>query len=365
MNVLLHGAANVIAIGTARIFQRAGHRVIHAGYDPFSRAFFSRFCRIKKILPDPGIDRAAYAEALARLIEEEAIALIVPTSDRDLLDLVASEDFIPDNVALPFPRELAMIRKVMDKGELPAICRVADVLTPQTWSLDAGVVIPPDTVKPLVVKRRRGIAGEGFSRVDDPTLFGEIVERTRRLYPGEELLVQERVDGKVFGAGGIFVNGQIERFSAYEIVARHPAGYGTPTICCFTKGDDLREAMARVLSTVQWSGYCQMDFIVCEKTGEPYLVDINSVHWYTMPFSADPGLNTLFYYLGAQERPANRPYTTLCLSRELQRRLGGGAGKGWPKYLHRSDFYWDPAPIVFAPLLRRLRQRRHSGMEVD
>lgn len=379
MNVLIYGASNAIAIGIARMLQGTGHIAVMADSENFSRAFFSRYCMKKYLVRDPLKDRAGFAADLARCIQDGAIELIVPTTDKALLDLVESKDVNLDNVMVTFPLDSKKVRTVFDKANLPELCRKAGVKTPVTVRVDNSFEITKiDGLNaPFAVKRSTGVAGEGFMRVEKRELLDQALTTARRKSPESDFLVQEYITGRVFGAGGVFDGQKLEHFYSYKFVRRYPGLCGTPTVCRQGSLDAIKTALEKVLTVLQWNGYCQMDFIVDEKSGQPYLIDINPVHWYSMPFSLSEELNCLSYYLGKDKQlPATKwypddPYTTFSFSRELQRILSGGIfGESrscdsmgyWRnfKYLRCTDFYWDPLPILLAPILKLSRFAKRS-----
>ena len=378
MNVLICGAANVIAIGTARLLLQAGHRAVLADSNRLARAFHSKYCATKYLFRDPAVDLAGFEKDLAECLRKERIALVVPTTDQALLDLVAARGAIPESVACPFPLEADKIRLVLQKGNFAGIGEAAGIRTPRTLRHAEVKGLDPDGLTPpWVIKRAVGMAGEGLAKVAKRSMLAPILTRTMQRYPGEELLLQEYIDGKVYGAGGLFDGQGLRRFYCYEYVNRLPRGCGPATRCLLQRINPVREAFAKVVAALDWRGYCQMDFVVDNETLEPCLVDINPVHWYTMPFSASPELNSLWGYLGdAQNASAGEsmvePYATVCLSRELQRLLAIVAGHAdrpaeslglfaHARAFRRSDFYWDPLPILLIPFLRLLDMARKRG----
>lgn len=380
MNVLIFGASNAIAIGIARMLQGTGHIAVMADSEKFSRAFFSRYCMKKYLFRDPLKDRSGFCDDLTCCIQSEAIALIVPTTDEALLDLVESKEVIPGNVMVTFPLNIDKIRYVFDKANLPELCEKAGVKTPATVRVDKSFEIAKmDGLEaPFAVKRSVGVAGEGFMRVEKRELLEKALTTARRKYPESDFLVQEYIAGRVFGAGGVFDGQKLEHFYSYKFVRRYPGLCGTPTVCRQGNLDVVKTAMEKVLTVLQWNGYCQMDFLVDEKSGQPFLIDINPVHWYSIPFSLSEELNCLSYYLGKDKRlPATKlypddPYTTFSFSRELQRILSGGIfGESgscdsmsyWRnfKYIRCTDFYWDPLPILLAPILKLSRFTKRSS----
>lgn len=371
MNVLIYGASNAIAINIARFLSRAGHTAIMADNDRYSRAFFSRSCGKKYLLRDPRTDGDGFRNDMAACLEREAIGLIVPTTDRTLLDLLDIQVVIPPYVLTPFPRDSSTVRYVMDKANLPELCARAGVLTPRTVRVDENFdTSAVDGLRaPFAIKRATGLGGEGFLRVEQREQLPHAVAAERRKAPQSTLLIQEYISGRVHGAGGLFDGEALRQFYAYSYVRRYPQS-GSPTICRQQNMDALRLSLEKVLTTLRWNGYCQMDFIVDEKSGDPFLTDINPVHWYSIPFSVAAERHCLSRYLVSERAVAEpaptAPYTTVSLLRELQRLLAGGVLRGtgpglekgyWEHYRHirRNDWSWDPLPVVLAPVLKLLR----------
>lgn len=372
MNVLIYGASNVIAIGNARVLSRAGHRVILSGTSKLERAFFSIYCNRKYLFRNPLLDRTGFVADLVNCVEHEAIELIVPTTGQALLDLVAARDFLGDNVVVPFPLDDVKIKYVSNKENLPEICKTAGVRTPTTCGDKdiSGNKIQQQMVAPVVLKRATGQAGEGFFKIERLYQLGSVLAKAKQVFPGDEFLVQKFIEGKVYGAGAVFDGQKLHSFYSYEYVKRYPSGGGSPTVCRLSPSQSIRTAMEKVLVALEWQGYCHMDFIVDQSSHEPYLIDINPVHWYTIPFSSSEDLNCLFYFVGEEGQGSagdSRFYTTMCLTREFQRILVCGIRNGtatssngksccdYLAWLRKADFFFDPVPIVAVPILKLLR----------
>lgn len=379
MNVLIYGASNAIAVVIARIVRDSGHIPVMADSEKYSRAFFSRYCMKKYLVRDPLKDRAGFADDLTCCIRNERITLVVPTTDEALLNLVELKEAIPGNVMVTFPREIDKIRYVFDKANLPELSEKAGVRTPATFRVGKGFEITKTggLKAPFVLKRTIGVAGEGFRKVERQELLEQTLATLRKEFPESDFLIQEYIPGIVYGAGGVFDGEKIQHFYSYKFVRRHPGLCGSPTVCHQQHLESIKTALEKILAILQWNGYCQMDFIVDEKSWQPYLIDINPVHWYTMPFSSSFELSCLSYYLCADKQlqeeelyPA-APYSTFSFSRELQRILSGGLfdesssciKKGYRRYfnyIRYADFYWDLLPVVLAPILKLLRFVKRS-----
>jgi len=373
MKILIFGASNVIAIVSARVLADGGHDVVMSDTNAYARAFYSRYCRRKYIFPDRALNEDAFAVSLAECLDAEGIDLIVPTTNRALMDLAAIRTRLPSRVNLPASVDVNKLDYVLDKRNLPDICREAGVMTPVTVAVNDQLLAGanPALQAPVVIKRATGVAGDGFVKVERLEMLGGILKKSMQSYSKNDLLVQEFIDGKVYGAGGVFDGTQARGFYAYEYVKRYPRACGSPTLCLYQGPSALAESWEKVLTALQWRGYCQMDFIIDSRDKQPYLLDINPVHWYTMPFSSALGLNNLDCFLAKGDHSSNKlppvsPYTTVCLTRELQRILAfewtnecrADVWKSyfrWFRGLRKADFYWDPFPVVLAMPLKILR----------
>lgn len=377
MNVLIYGASNAISISIARLVHSLGHCPFMADTNKYSRGFYSRFCSGKYIFRNPSEDAAGFASDVAKCISGANIELVLPTTDEALLGLVAAKEVIPDNVRLPFPMDSDKINYALDKGNLPEICREAGVRTPTTFK--AGVEWKVSDIfelkAPYALKRNTGVSGKGFVKVESKEDLVHVLEKIRSAYPAERYLLQEFITGQVYGVGGIFEHGTLGSVYSYRYVRRYPVLCGPPTVCMMEHMDSLRDAMQRVLSTLRWQGHCQMDFIVEANTGEQYLLDINPVHWYTIPFTTETKHGIISYLLGNVKQafddiePDISPHKTISLSRELQRLIMAGVfGRqiidditSYYCYFRNSKysyFHLDPFPLLLAPFLKILRANK-------
>jgi predicted ATP-grasp superfamily ATP-dependent carboligase len=381
VNVLIYGARNSVALFLASFLHRTGQPAVLADTNRFARGFYSRYCRKRYVFRKAHDDREAFYSDLRKCVEGEDIGLVVPTSDQALLDLIEVTELLPKRAKFLFPLDREKILFVMDKQNIAALCAKAGVPSLPTRIIgrgpgerDAGLIDVARLSAPYALKLGRGHSGGGFRKVGSLEELGKRLERLRLDHPGESCLVQEYLEGEVYGAGAISDGKVLRHFYSYRHVRRHPALSGPPTLCQVEYVAALEETMAKLLAAMGWSGYCQMDFILGTRHQVPYLIDVNPVHWYSVPNSLSKELCSLACCLedGRANRggPARQEglYTTMVLRRELQRVLSGAVfpGRDSPAHdgywhylggLRGSDFSWDPLPAVLAPFLKLLATR--------
>lgn len=371
MNVLIYGAGNRISLSIAIFLSKIGSHAILADTGKYARAFFSRYCKKKYVFRDPDDDGdiEGFISDLHDCIKQEGIELIVPTSDNALFHLISAKDSIPKDIKVLFPMDYEKISYVMNKKNIPFICARSGILTIPTYLLDNDFRIS-DIEKidpPYALKLEYGVSGNGFIKVDSSKKLEKELERIRDRGLEKRYLLQKYISGPVYGAGGVFENNTLKHFFSYKYIRRYPPLAGVSTMCVVDFQNNIREAMSKALEALQWEGFCQMDFIVEDKSQIPYLADINPVHWYTVPDSLSEELNCLTYYVkGGKEGEIKKNkkegfYATLSLTRELQRIATGGVFRksipagitywGCLRGLRYSDFYWDPLPLLLVPFL--------------
>ena len=374
MKVLIYGAGNSIAIAIARYVRNNGHDPVLADTSRYARVFYSKYCRKKYVLKDPASDKEGFAGDLLNCIRREEVGLVVPTSDRALFSLLDADSGILKDVAVTFPIDRALMQYVTDKRNIPSLCLQAGIASVPPYPIDSDLKISEiGPAAPYVLKLSRGISGEGFRRLGTLREAERAVRAIRDRGTEGEYLLQHYIKGAVYGAVAVFENNALKRYHSYRYIRRFPEPAGNPTLCAVDPQEGIQNAMSKVLKRLRWKGFCQMDFILEEKTMVPYLIDINPVHWYSVPHTFLKEFNLLSYYLeGRRDELTERSlppghYTTIGLLRELQRisHVWKKSARDLPQEdnymksilkIKPGDFYWDPLPVVLAPFLKLLKR---------
>lgn len=370
MKVLVYGAGNWITISILRYLYKTGHTAVVADTGPYFRAFYSRFCKKKYIFRDPLKDEGAFIDDLNDCIDFEGIEFLIPASDRALLDLLSVNGEIPRKVKLPYFPDREKINYVMNKKNIPSLSLRAGINLIPTFPIDQNLSFTEieKVSPPYALKLQYGISGAGFKKVDSFKRLKQEIEKIRGQGLEEKYIIQKYINGPVYGAGGVFQNNRLKYYFSYKYLRRFPSPAGASTLCELDFSSSVKCAMSEVLKVLKWNGFCHMDFVIEDETQKPYLMDINPVHWYSMPYSLSGNLNCLQFYLGGgkgEDSVIDGLYVTLSMTREFERLLldgiffkGTKTGVDYWKSLRglkRSDFFWDPLPVLLAPFLKLLR----------
>jgi carbamoyl-phosphate synthase large subunit len=139
-------------------FARAGATTIAADVDPLAPALYhaDRFGLVPRV-DDPG-----YVPALAELVREHDVKLVVPLTDLDPLVLARERAMLGGaTVLLP---DADIVERVGDKYNAHVLFLERGIASPETWQPEE---VPADAAFPLLVKARRGFGSRHIYRAED------------------------------------------------------------------------------------------------------------------------------------------------------------------------------------------------------
>ena len=165
-------------------FGRAGATTVAADLDPLAPALYHADRRALV----PRVDDPGYVAALAALVAEHDIQLVVPLTDLDQETVSrAREELAPALVLAPSPE---VCRTMGDKYLAHAFFEANSIPSPRTWLPGD---LPEDARFPLLVKIREGFGSRHIYRADDPE---QLVFHLRHTPVAS--MVQERCLGEEF-----------------------------------------------------------------------------------------------------------------------------------------------------------------------
>jgi carbamoyl-phosphate synthase large subunit len=154
--VLFTCAGQRVDIVTA--FGRAGATTVATDLDPLAPALYHADSHALV----PRVDDPGYIPALAALVEEHDVRLIVPLTDLDQILLARSRDALaPALVLVPEPDVCA---QMADKYLAQLFFEARGIATPRGWLPDE---VPEDARYPLLVKVREGFGSRHIYRAHD------------------------------------------------------------------------------------------------------------------------------------------------------------------------------------------------------
>jgi carbamoyl-phosphate synthase large subunit len=171
-------------VDIVRAFCAAGATALAADADPLAPALYHADRRaIVPRIADPG-----YVDALAALVHEHDVRLIVPLNDLDHPVLSrAREELRPALVLLP---DAGVVDRMSDKLVAHRFFVEQAIASPRSWAPDD---VPADVRYPVLVKARQGFGSRHIFRADDPDQLDFFLR-----YTTVPSFVQERCLGEEF-----------------------------------------------------------------------------------------------------------------------------------------------------------------------
>ena len=277
-----------------RALRSAGYEpwVAVTGRDAYSRR--SRACAGVVTVPDPSVDRDAYAAALARASSGLDVAAVMPGTELGLVALSMSAEAFPPGIALGTCDPDA-VRRATDKLQLEQLAIDAGLATPPSRhirhsELESRVEVPlPAIVK--AARTRTPTADGGFA-----SSFAQRVVNRRELLdavakvPGEVALIQPALEGELRASCGVAWGGEVVAIVHQAARRIYPPGCGITAFADTVPPDPpVESGVRRLIAALEWSGIFQVQFV--HSAGVSYLIDINPRIYGSLRLAVAAGLN--------------------------------------------------------------------------
>jgi biotin carboxylase len=314
VRVLVTGGEHVGPLAAVRALRRAGHEpwalVPHKG----AYAARSRAVEGVVVAPDPGAEPSRFVEAVADACRRIRPDVVLPGTEPALTLL--SRHAGGYGAAVVGAPDAALVDRATDKSALSGLAETVGLSPPPTRRVDRNEAeeAAEELGYPVIVKPERSDVGEGGS---DTLTHGtpqraadaRTLEAVVRLLPGEHLLVQPYLEGRLAAVCGVAWNGRI--VCASHQVARRiwPVDVGISAYAeTVARDTTLEAAVGRLMDALAWSGIFQVQFL--EARGAHYLIDVNPRIYGSLALAVAAGLNlpSVWVALLAGESPSPGPY---------------------------------------------------------
>jgi carbamoyl-phosphate synthase large subunit len=164
-------------------FGRAGAFTVATDINPLAPALYhaDRYALVPRV-EDPG-----YVPALAALVREHDVRLVVPLTDLDPLVLAQARDDLGALVLLP---DEDVVAALVDKYRAHELFERLGIDSPPTWLPGE---LPDDLRFPVLVKAREGFGSRHIYRAEDLTELDFFLRKTP-----VESMVQQALEGEEF-----------------------------------------------------------------------------------------------------------------------------------------------------------------------
>jgi predicted ATP-grasp superfamily ATP-dependent carboligase len=301
------------ALAVVRSLGRAGHRVFVASSRRRSLAGASRYCRGEVQLPDPLQEPARFVDGVAEAIRRWGIEILLPISEASLLALLPERERL--GVTLPFAGS-EEFNRICDKASVMEVARGLGIGIPAQVRLeepeDAAAIRPGSLSFPLVLKPARSVMKVGEVRAkssvlhlaDERALKAALGGLPADAYP---VLLQERIVGPGVGIFLLLWEGEVIASFAHRRLREKPPSGGVSVYRESVPADpELLRLSVELLRAFRWEGVAMVEYKVDERTGRPYLMEINGRFWGSLQLAIDAGVDfpRLLVELASGGRPA-------------------------------------------------------------
>jgi predicted ATP-grasp superfamily ATP-dependent carboligase len=340
-------------VAGVRGFGRAGIPLVAAARERSAPGLWSRYTRVRALVPDVLSDPEAFADAVLALARKHSPVVVYPGREEALDALLDRVHELPDGAVLPYPRA-PVVRRFRYKPGLAELGAEAGLVSPRVLALAAaGELRGRSLPLPCVIKEV-----EPGGVVNQTTTVGTELELRAFLggLPDEQpLLVQERVLGPLVGLTLLLErDGRVAARFQQRAERTWPAAAGGSSLAVSVAPDEaLVEQAAKMLSAGGYWGFAQVQFI---GAAEGYvLIDVNPRFYGTLPLALACGVNFCagWHAVALGEPPPPQPdYPAGFVYRWFEGDLSA-AFRGYPRRLlyppgrARAGAAWardDPAP---------------------
>ena len=319
------------ALALTRSLGRAGHHVIVLSTRAHSLAGSSRFAGERCVVSDPLSAPAAYLEDVRSVLRSRSVDVLLPVSEASLRAILPQSEALAPSL-IPFAPDRTF-RDASDKSLVLAAAARLGISTPRQVVLrrrgeeDRSIVQArlrfPLAVKPTRSVSERPLPGrrQGTLYVGSPADFDAVIGN---LGDGSfPLLVQERIIGPGIGVFVLLWNGTLHAAFAHRRIREKPPSGGVSVLSESMPLDPgLLARSIALLREFDWAGVAMVEYKVDEKSGTPYLMEVNGRFWGSLQLAVDAGVDF------PENPPGGGGRGLFAARRRLRRRASPALGVG-------------------------------------
>lgn len=285
------------ALAVARSLGSQGIPVFVGAEAPASLAGASRYCTQSFQYPSPWREPEAFMSCLNDAAIKWGAAAIFPMTDI-AMELIGEHRLnIDPSIAVPIPA-LEQYHRLSDKYGLTKWAKDNDIPVPRTLFVPDGRI--EDLVAqidswPVVVKPARSLLKLDGYWQKSAVQVAPHVDELRRLYHEtwylrEPSMLQDYVAGQGEGVFGLFEGGNPATLFAHRRLRERPPTGGVSVLReAIALPEPMTDYAVRIMREARWDGVAMVEFKVDERSGVPYLMEVNGRFWGSLQLAVDAG----------------------------------------------------------------------------
>jgi predicted ATP-grasp superfamily ATP-dependent carboligase len=287
------------ALAAVRSLGRSGHRVYVCSTSGHSISGASRYVAGERAVASPLASPSAFADDLRKLIAEWQIDLLLPMSEQAFNAIFANPEAFK-NVSIPAATAEEFFA-ISDKQRVMEAAAACGLRVPAQVVLsapgDLGRLNESELCFPLVLKPARSVAraeGRQFKVGVTHCANKGALDRALASIPAEAypILLQQRVIGPGVGIFLLLWDGELVATFAHRRIREKPPAGGVSVYRESIRADpELVERSRRLLESFGWRGVAMIEYKLDERTGTPFIMEINGRFWGSLQLAIDAGVD--------------------------------------------------------------------------
>lgn len=291
------------ALSVTRSFGSKGLSVVVGEEFSDNLSAVSKFCYKSYIYPSPYIQPRSFLDRLHKIITDEQIDLVLPMTDVTMEIILANHTEFDKRLLKALPR-YSSYSQVSNKIDLLKLAETIGIQIPESIVIrnkKALIEVVKDIIFPIIVKPARSKLFYNGGFLATSVSYVESKEQLLQLYEQKEYLkkpfiIQKIIHGQGAGIFAVFKQGKPLAFFCHERLREKPPSGGVSVLCRSAPvNQDLKDNAEKLLKAVNWNGAVMVEFKIEDKTGIPYLMEVNGRFWGSLQLAIDSGVD--FPYL--------------------------------------------------------------------
>lgn len=366
LKVLVLDSAQRSALAITRSLGQKKVTVITADSCANTIAQSSKYSLSHERYSDPRQEASAFLRDISRIVKEQDIDLLYPTTDITTSLILGHTHLFPEGSCAILPN-FEQQQLLSDKFQLLQLANSLDLPTPSSHYVDLSKSRPLPTIEqwPVVLKPIRSYCYlNGVSHTTAVKIAYSQNDLNKLLaqhdwFKNIPFMIQEFIGGEGQGVFALYNKGKAVSFFAHRRLREKPPWGGVSVLCESTETNPRMQQYAQaLLDKAKWHGVAMVEFKVTAD-GTPYLMEINTRFWGSLQLAIDSGLD--FPYLLYQCALGESPPEPAPYKRAQKLRWLLGDLDSLYIYLISKDRYSKKQKILrilqfLKPLIRNTRQ---------
>lgn len=263
-------------------------------------ARYSKYC--KKFFKCPDFISNEFVPFLIDLAKKENLQgwALIPSNDHAVYSISRHKSELEEFYKIITPN-IDVIENIYDKSKLLSLAEKLNVACPKTqYFVSENDPISENLSFPLITKGRNGLSfykamGSKALLSNTNKELKEQLQLIGKKYLVEKTFTQELIpfDGtnKTISFTAFCIDGEVKTYWIGEKLREHPIRFGTATYARSIECQQLLEPSQRLLKEINYTGVCEVEYLLDPRDGQHKLIEINARTWLWVGLAKACGIN--------------------------------------------------------------------------